>query len=123
MRTIIAMTTLVLAASATNAAPIYLTCPGEWVWGVIVKSKGVETITISIDFDIGTVTWSDKTWKIYRNTNNEVGAAERVTENSRGGWDVLIDRVTGDIFLQSALNNDGSWYSFSGTCKPAQKLF
>jgi|SRR5215469_10644071 len=123
MRAIIAIA-MVLAASVANAAPVYLSCSGEWRNGSIGPIEGSATIPISFDTDKGTVTYEQKKLKIYIGSNLEIRAAEHVLETGFYGLDVRLNRLTGGIFIETdPVPTHGAWSSFSGTCKPTRKLF
>jgi hypothetical protein len=113
MRNIIAALALVLAASVANAAPIYLSCSGDWVDDKFVH----ETFSLVVDINKGTVTHGGWTLKIYADDADQILASTgRETKDLRY---VEIERVTGRVV---AYNPDHTG-PFTGTCKPVQKLF
>jgi len=79
MRTPIIAVAMALAPSVANAAPVYLWCAGEWRSGSIGSIEGKATIPISFDTNKGTVTYEQKTLKIYIGSNLEIRAAEHCT--------------------------------------------
>jgi hypothetical protein len=117
MPTIIIAMALVLNASGANAAPIYLSCDGDWRQGSIGLFR-TETIPISLDTDKGTVVYEETTLKIYRNTDVEIWAAD--TDH---GLDMRLNRLTGSILISTAVLGEAvkiaGWSTFEGTCKPA----
>ena len=114
MRTIIAALALVLSASGANAAPIYLSCSGDWVDDELVH----DTFSLVVDLNRGTVTHGGWTLKIYSDDPAQILAS--IGGGPKDDWRyVEVERVTGCVV---AYNPDHTG-PFTGTCKPAQKLF
>jgi hypothetical protein len=116
MRAIIGVAALVLAASAANAAPIYLSCEGDWwVGDGSNKSLGQDAFSLVVDFDKKTVTYGGWTLIMFGNDPAQIFAS-----TAPPFWRyVRLDRVTGHV---AAMIDDHPGV-FGGTCKPAQKLF
>ena len=114
MRTIIAMA-VVLVASAATAAPINLSCSGEWDDD---SASPRETFLLVVDPDNGTVTHEGWTLKIYADDAGQILAS---TGEGRNWRFVHLDSVTGKVHVSVPFREHSG--GFGGTCKPALKLF
>jgi hypothetical protein len=100
---------LVLAAGVANAAPIYLSCSGDWIDDVRVH----ETFSLVVDIN-KTVTHHGWTLKIYADDVDQILAS-----TAGGERYIEVERVTGHVVVYNPEHTG----PFTGTCKPAQKLF
>ena len=119
MRTIIAMG-LVLGVSVANAAPVYLSCSGDWEDGTIFDRRtfGHDAFSLIVDIDKGTVALGGWTLKI------DGGDAAQIIASIGEGRDwrhVRLNRVTGEVHVVVPVREQPGL--FVGTCKPARKLF
>jgi len=119
MRTPIIAMALMLTAGVANAAPIYLSCSGDWWLGDLDDvSLGRDTFSLVVDIDKGTVT--HKGWIL--NIDGSFGNQIVASIGEKRDWRHLrLDRVTGEIHVVVPVREHPG--IFGGTCKPVQKLF
>ena len=119
MRTVIALA-MILTAGAANAAPVLLSCSGDWIPTFLDRSHD-NIFSIAIDLERNEVKYKDRTMTIQtigQTQDTELVYATWFGKDSTRGENimsfVLIDRVTGALKLEE--NN----YIFTGFCKLAQ---
>ena len=100
---------LVLAASVANAAPVYLSCSGDW--SEDEKLLVHDTFSLVVDPNNGTVTHQGWTLKIY---NDEAGEILASAGGGRNWRFVHLDRVTGEVHVSVPFREHSG--GFGGTC-------
>ena len=110
---------MLVISPAVQAEPVHLVCTGKFRAGPGVFVPRTESIII--DLQAGTVTMGPVDAPIISHgmTGDSVifDLPER-PDMPMSGLSGNIDRITGEVFFKW----DGT-HGFTGTCKPAQKLF
>jgi hypothetical protein len=131
MRTIIATLAMVLAASAANAAPVYLSCTRKGLASTFrIPSVAPEhseeyrdVYSITVDIENKKLTADDELLPIYIVSDDTIYAGFRPPGERL--FLITLNRVTGKITINRVTTLASTNYvqTFDGTCKPAQRLF